>query len=356
MNYLERQQQVQAALAAQDLDALVVASQANMRYLTGFVGEGLLLFHDGPCIITDGRFQAEGKKAQAELVIAQDGVWMGLAELLANRKPRRLGFEADHTTVACADRLRGALDGAELVGVTGIVEKLRCRKDADELALIGRAAAIADAVLSSFLASDFRGMTERRAALAIHGAMLDLGAEGPAFDIIVAFGPGAAEPHHANTDAVISGSGVLLIDIGAKVEGYCSDLTRTIFLGSPDETFRRFYRAAWEAQQQSLAVLRAGASSREVDNAARSFLAAQGLAEYFSHGLGHGVGLEIHEAPTLGPTRDDTLQAGEVITVEPGLYLPGWGGVRIEDLVVVRENGAEVLSAAPKLDPDALGP
>lgn len=354
MNYEHRQQQVTAALADQDLDALVVTSRANVRYLTGFVGEGLLLFQDKPYILTDGRFRAEGERAQAELVIAQNGVWPGLAELLAQRKPKRLGFEAEHTTVACADRLRGALSECELVGVTGLIEGLRRRKDPAELAAIRRAAEITDTVLTEFLASDFEGMTERRAALALHGALLDLGAEAPAFDIIVAFGPGAAEPHHQNTDTVISGPGVLLLDLGATVEGYRSDLTRTVFLGSPDATFRRFYRAVFEAQQRAIAVIRDGASARQADSAARSFLADEGLAEYFSHGLGHGVGLEIHEAPTLGPTRDDTLQAGQVITVEPGLYMPGWGGVRIEDLVLVREDGAQVLSAAPKLSPDVL--
>lgn len=354
MNYLERQKQVRAVLESDGLDALVVVSAANVRYLTGFAGEGLLLFYDNPCLVTDGRYQQEGKRSQAELLIAQNGAWAGLCELLSGRKFNRLGFEADHTTVACAERLRAAVGQTELVPVSGVVERHRSCKDGDEVTLIRRAATIADTVLSDFLASDFEGMTERRAALALHAAMLDLGAEGPAFDIIVAFGPGAAEPHHACTDTTISGSGVLLIDIGATVEGYRSDLTRTVFLGPPDDTFRLFYRAALEAQQRSLAVLRAGANSREVDNAARSFLADQGLAEYFSHGLGHGVGLEIHEAPTLGPTRDDVLRVGQVVTIEPGLYLPGWGGVRIEDLVVVCEHGAEVLSTAPKLDPDTL--
>ncbi|MCX7598050.1 MAG: Xaa-Pro peptidase family protein [Armatimonadetes bacterium] len=354
MNYSERQQQVMATLAAEGIEGLVVVSPANVRYLTGFAGEGVLLLDEKPCIVTDGRYQEEGKRAKAELVIAQNGALAGLCQLLGERKPGRVGFEADHTTVTWAERMRTAVEEAELVPTSSVVEKLRACKDDEELALIRRAAAIADMALADFLASDFEGMTERRVALAIHGALLDLGAEGPAFDIIVAFGEGAAEPHHANTDKVISGPGVLLLDIGATVEGYRSDLTRTVFLGPPDDTFRRLYRAAWEAQRRSLSVLRAGVSSREVDNAARSFLADEGLAEYFSHGLGHGVGLEIHEAPTLGPTRDDTLQAGQVVTVEPGLYLPGWGGVRIEDLVIVREDGAEVVSAAPKLAPDAL--
>lgn len=354
MNYVERQRRVQAAMASEGLDGLVVVSAANLRYLTGFAGEGLLVLRDSACLITDGRFRLEGERAEAELVIAQNGVWAGLAELLAACKLRRLGFEADHTTVACADRLRAALGEVELVGVTGIVEGLRSCKDAEELAVLRRAVVVADAVLTDFLASDFEGMTERRAALAIHGAMLDLGADGPAFETIVAFGPGAAEPHHANTDTVISGPGVLLVDLGATVEGYRSDLTRTVFLGPPDETFRRLYSAVWEAQQRAIAAIRAGTSATEADKAARSFLADQGLADYFSHGLGHGVGLEIHEKPTLGPTRDEVLQAGQVVTVEPGLYLRGWGGVRIEDMVLVRDDGAEVLSAAPKLPPDAV--
>ncbi|MCD6351916.1 MAG: aminopeptidase P family protein, partial [Armatimonadetes bacterium] len=258
------------------------------------------------------------------------------------------------TTVAALEDLQKELPGVDLVPLRKVVEPLRLRKSPEEVELIRRAAHIADQAYQAFLQAGPPQVSEKLGALELLRLMLEAGADDKSFDTILACGPGAAEPHHQPDDRIIEGPAPLKIDMGAKIAGYCSDMTRTLYLGGPDETFVKVYRAVYEAQQAALELVRAGVRAREVDAAARRVIEEAGYGEQFSHGLGHGVGLEVHEGPSLGSTSEDVLEEDHVVTIEPGVYLQGWGGVRIEDLVLVTADGAEVLSQAPKPTPDEL--
>lgn len=369
MDYRVRQEELREAIVAAGVEALVVAAPANVRYLTGFVGEGLLLVGEEAHLSTDGRYAAEaGEATVAEAAFDEKGHWAGIAGIARQGGYPRVGFEAEHTTVAALEDLRRDLDGVELKPVRRIVEPLRVRKDVEEVEAIRRAARVTDQALGQFLAADCSApsgtgcsprsgpaaQSEKMAAFELLRLMLAAGAEGEAFETIVACGPGSAEPHHHPTDRTLEAPGPLKIDMGAKVLGYCADLTRTVCLGEPDDTFRRVYRAVHGAQQRALEAVKAGVCCRDVDLAARHVIEAAGLGDRFVHGVGHGVGIEVHESPRLGSTSEEILAAGSVVTVEPGVYIPGWGGVRIEDLVLVTEDGAEILSQAPKVAPDDL--
>jgi Xaa-Pro aminopeptidase len=351
MDYLGRQAKLAERLRDADVEALIVTSTASQHYLCGFRGEGLLLAGPTCVIVTDGRYQAEGDASAATLVINDQGHLTGLGDATREAGYRRVGFDSDHTTVAALDRLTSILPSVELVPLQKTVENMRAVKAEDEIDLMRKAASITDVALAGLLAGDLDDLTEALAALDLHRKMLDLGAEGPAFDLIVGMGPGAAEPHHRSADAPLQGPGPLLFDLGARVEGYCSDMTRTVHLGPPDDRFRKAYVAVYDAQVRAVEAVRPGMVARDLYKVARDSLETAGMAEFFCHGLGHGVGLEIHELPGIGPAREEVVEVNQVITIEPGVYFPGWGGVRVEDTVVVREDGAEPLTLAPKLNP-----
>jgi len=238
--------------------------------------------------------------------------------------------------------------GRTLRPTEGLVAALRAVKDDEEIRLIREAAAIADRALAQVLADPLPGRTEREVAFELHAALRQHGAEDPSFPIIVAAGPRGALPHAVPADEPIPSDTLVVVDLGASYRGYCSDMTRTVATGDPPPELERAYRVCLDAQESALAAVCAGAAAAEVDAVARRAIAADGFGDAFPHGLGHGVGLAVHERPGLRPTSTDTLTASMVVTVEPGIYLEGIGGVRIEDLVLVTEDGAEVLSGAPK--------
>lgn len=344
----ERRTRVGEALP-EGVQALLVTTPANVRYLTGFTGSnGQLLLASESVFFTDGRYTTAAAEQVPDLARA---IYSGttkfndlLGKALADRGITRLAVEANHMTLATGDKLREDLSGIELVPTKQIVEKVRVRKDAAEIEAIRRAQRVAEEALVSCLKA-FRGGTEADLALEIELAMRKLGAEAPSFDTIVATGPHSALPHATPRPVDIDVDGVLLVDMGAKVDGYCSDMTRT-FLGpeAPVE-LRSVHDAVVAALEAACAAVRPGVRCADVDAAARDVLSQARYGELFVHGTGHGVGLEIHEGPTLGLTSEDVLEPGMIVTVEPGVYMPGVGGVRVEDFLVVTQDGAENLTS-----------
>ena len=337
-----------AALGARELDLMLVTELVNVSYLTGFGGT------NGACVcgpdtrlfLTDFRY-TERAAAEVEgwqvVTIADD--WLGG---IAERLGGRVGFEDDHVSVRLLEKLKGKLgEGVELVPAGGAVEKLRRVKDAQELDAIAAAAELADEVWRWSLERGLVGRSEREVARAAEARIRELGGD-PSFPAIVAAGANAALPHAEPGEHEIGGGELVVFDMGAKLDGYCSDGTRTFAAGEPGERGREIYEAVREAQAAALDAVRAGIGGEELDGVARARIEAAGHKERFGHGLGHGVGLEVHEAPRVSPRSEDVLVAGEVVTIEPGIYLPGELGVRIEDLVVVTEEGCRNLSGLPK--------
>lgn len=342
---VERRDRVRAALADQGLDALLVTYLTNVRYLSGFSGSnGAVLVardvHDDR-LITDFRYitQAASECPGIDVVVERAVDAGGAAHAVAIGAAR-LGFEAERMTVAAHEGLRAAHRDLDLVPTAGLVESLRRTKDDDELAALAEACRISDAALADLLPQVRVGMTERQVARLLDALMLDHGAEAVSFDTIVAAGPNSAIPHHRPTDRPIGAGDLLKIDFGALHAGYHADETRTFVVGAEPEPWQRELHAlVARAQQAGVDALAVGAELRDVDHAARSVIAAAGHAEHFGHGLGHGVGLDIHEAPMIGYSAAGILGDRTPVTVEPGVYLPGRGGVRIEDTLVVRADG-----------------
>lgn len=345
---------------------MLVTDLINVRYLSGFSGSNgaLLVFADDrvPILATDGRYRTQAAEQAPDLEIAiERAVGRYLVGRAADGGVRKLGFESNVVTVDGFDALKGELDErggqTELVRAAGTVEKLREVKDAGELALLRLACEAADAALDDLVArGGLRpGRTEREVSRELESLMLDHGADGISFETIVAAGPNSAIPHHRPTDAVLAAGDFVKIDFGALVAGYHSDMTRTFVLAKAGKVAawqREIYQLVADAQRAGREALRPGAGLREVDAAARQLIADAGYGENFGHGLGHGVGLQIHEAPGIGATSAGTLLAGSVVTVEPGVYLPGRGGVRIEDTLVVADGtarGSEAAGHAPEL-------
>ncbi|WP_320672649.1 M24 family metallopeptidase [Patulibacter defluvii] len=354
-----RAEQLAAAVAERDLDALVVTDLVDIRWLTGFTGSNAVVVvgparTDGPLLrfLTDFRYVTQAAEQVPDPWQRIDGGRdLGGAGLVAHlpEGARRVGFDAGHLTVAAHDRLRGALpEGVEL-RPAALIGDLRAVKDEGEVARIRAAAELADAAFREVvLEGPVVGRTEAAVALDLEIAMRRLGASGNSFDPIVAAGAHGALPHASPRDVEIPAGVLLTVDWGAILDGYCSDCTRTVATGPVSDRARDVYALVLDAQQRSLAAVRAGAGARDVDAVAREIIAAAGHGEHFGHGLGHGVGLEIHEPPTLSPRGAGALRAGEIVTVEPGVYLPGELGVRIEDLAVVTADGSEVLNTLPK--------
>lgn len=349
-----RLERLRRRMAEEQVDGLLVGSPANRRYLSGFTGSSgwLLITADRAELWTDFRYleQAAAQAPAFEIVRHEADVYRHLGRRVGELGLGRLGFERDHLSYRQWERLRGGLpEKVELVPVAGWIEELRRVKDAGEIAAIRQAARIADEALLEVLADLRPGRTEREVALQLEFAMRRRGAEGVAFDFIVASGPRSALPHGTASDRVIQEGDLLTVDYGAVYGGYASDCTRTVVVGRAGERQREIYDIVLEAQRRALAAVRPGATGAEVDRAAREVIESAGYGEHFGHATGHGVGLEVHEGPRLAATGgDDVLAPGMVVTVEPGIYLPGWGGVRIEDLVVVTESGGEILTRVTK--------
>lgn len=336
-------------------DGLLVTNLVNIRYLTGFTGSAALLLvqREDLLFVSDGRYgtqaadqlSASGVEARIEITgVGQREVLSDAAEGLA-----RLGLEA--AAVTWAQQRRYADDwfpGVDLVPTEGLVEDLRLVKDAGEIDRIESAAHIADAALAEVTPLLSDGPTEQEFGLALDTAIRRLGAEGTSFETIVASGPNGARPHHRPGTRRVRDGDLVVIDFGALVDGYCSDMTRTLMVGAPSTTQRRMLEVVAESQQAGVDAVRAGVATAAVDAACRSVIDAAGWADAFVHGTGHGVGLEIHEGPRVSATATATLAPGHVVTVEPGVYLPDHGGVRVEDTVVVTEEGCRTLTLAPK--------
>jgi Xaa-Pro aminopeptidase len=343
-----RSDRLEELLAGRELDRMLVTDLTNIRYLTGFTGT------NGACVcgpgvrlfLTDFRY-TERAAAEVEgwetVTISAD--WLkGIAERLEGR----VGFEDDQMSVRLLGKLKEKLaEGTELVAAGGLVEKLRRVKDAEELAAIAEASKLADEVWRWSLERGLAGRAEREVARAAEARIRELGGD-PSFPAIVAAGPNGALPHAEPGGREIGRGELVVFDMGAQLGGYCSDGTRTFATGEPGEAARAVYEVVREAQQAALEAIRAGVKGEDVDKVARQVIDAAGHGDRFGHGLGHGVGLEVHEGPRVSLRSDDVLAPGEVVTVEPGIYLPGDLGVRIEDLVVVTEDGLRNLSTLPK--------
>ena len=344
----ERQRALGDLLAAEGLDGLLVQSLPNIRYLTGFTGSaGLLLVRGAELVlITDFRYAVQaGREAgtSVRVEIDQASVWDRLKKVVGERAPGTLGFEAHVATVRERERLE-ALAPGRWKAAGELVERLRAVKDAGEVDAIRRAVAVAQDALAAVLPTVRAGQRELDVGAALEHALRVRGSEWHPFQTIVASGPRAALPHARTSERVIGTGDWLLLDFGAQVDGYCADLTRTAVVGAADEKQRLVHEVVRQAQRRALEGLRAGMTGKEGDALARELIAQRGYGEAFGHSLGHGLGLEVHEAPRLSPTAEAPLVAGVVVTVEPGIYLPGWGGVRLEDDVHLTPDGPDVLS------------
>jgi Xaa-Pro aminopeptidase len=349
---VSRGDRVAARLQDRDLDLLLVTNLTNVRYLTGFTGTNgmAIVGRDTRRFITDFRYVEMAKAQVAEF--DREQAPQDFITALGDGWPDgrlRVGFEDDHVTVRQHGRLRDVLpDRLELVAAGGIVEAERLVKEPEEVERIREAAALIDEVYAWLREQGLVGRTEREVAVMLEQRMRELGADGPSFPSIVASGERGALPHAVPTDTPIPSGTLVTLDIGARLNGYCSDCTRTWATGELPGDLADAYALVQRAQEQALAAVRPGPAGREVDAVARDIIDRAGHGEHFGHGLGHGVGLEVHEGPRLARTGETELAPGHVVTVEPGVYLPGRGGVRIEDLVVVTAEGHDVLSSTPK--------
>jgi Xaa-Pro aminopeptidase len=350
-----RRARLSERLTGLDLDALIVTRLPNVRYLTGFTGSNgqVVVARDGSAtFLTDGRYGERSRHEVAGLPrsVYTQGYPRPLVEACRALGAARVGFERAALTYEQWERLSEVRDGLEVVPAGPVVEDQRRRKDAEEIAAIDRAQAVADTAFEQIVLGGglAEGRTERELARALETAMRDAGADDRSFESIVAFGSGAAEPHHDPSDRALERGDVVKLDFGALADGYHSDMTRTVAFGEPGGRMRDIRDVVAAAQQAGIEAVRPGATTVEVDTAARSVIEQGGFGAAFPHGLGHGVGLEIHEAPFLRWDGPEELSEGMVITIEPGVYVPGLGGVRIEDMVEVTADGRRQIPRSPK--------
>jgi Xaa-Pro dipeptidase len=348
MDHAARRERLRRRIEELDLAAMLISRLVNVRYLTGFTGSNgwVLLPSDGRDVFfTDPRYESQSRR---EVPGVERRIVGGrFADAFAAAAEGRVGFESAGLTHRAWGDLAGG-DGTDLVPLDGEVERLRWIKDSDEIHLLERAQAITDEAFDRVTAKLGEGITEQRVAFELELAMREGGAERAGFDTIVAFGPNAAEPHHRPTERTLGRGDVIKLDFGCVVDGYHSDMTRTITFGEADDRLRELHGLVLEAHLAGIEALRAGVTGGEVDEVARKVIEDAGSGEAFAHSLGHGVGLEIHEGPSLRRGSDETVPAGAVVTVEPGVYFPGELGVRIEDAVVVEEGGPRPLPGTTK--------
>ena len=358
---MTRLQALQASLISENLDALILTSPTARRYITGFPSSaGLALITPGECFFfTDFRYieaaQAQVRGLTVRLSTRDESARKQAIDILRDLNAADIGFEADAMTAAEREdwerlwRQTSAATDLRLRPAQELPHSLRLRKDADELAAIEAAQRIAERALSEVVGQVLRsGLTERQVCAELVYRLHLYGADGPSFPPIVASGPHSALPHAQPGDRALQRGDCVILDMGASLDGYCSDMTRTVFLGKVSDEQRRVYDAVLRAQTAGIAAVKAGAAGREIDAAARQVIADAGHGDHFGHGFGHGVGLEVHERPGVNPSGETPIPAGAVITAEPGIYLPGQFGVRIEDLLVVTETGSRNLTEMAK--------
>ena len=352
----DRIQKLRQGLGEKEIDGIFISQPENRRYLSGFDGSAgfLVITPKDKILATDFRYlaQAKSQASDYEIFPISNDISHWFPKLVAELDVKRLGFEAGHLTFSLHRRLCDILNKGKsqlkLIPVDGMVESLRAIKEPEEIELITRAAEIADAAMEYIREKIRPGMTEREAAWEIEKFMREKGSQPVPFDIIVASGPNSALPHAQPSARVIQSGEPIIIDIGARVGGYSSDLSRTICLGTPDNKFNKIYDTVLGAQLGAMAIIKPGMSGTEADQLARVIIEQTGYGEAFGHGLGHGVGLAPHEQPRLDPNSPEKLVDGMVFTIEPGIYLEGWGGVRIEDLVTMEEGKVREISKAKK--------
>lgn len=358
MNYIKRIEKLQAVLRRQKLDAMLIAQPQNRRYLSGYTGcdhgigetSGLLLVprRGKVHLLTDFRYklQAEQDVSWAEVILYPRGLLRLLSRLLPDLGIATLAFESHYTLLSTAEKMSESLGkvGIKTVPLQGVVEKMRLIKDEEEIGVIRRSVQLNEQVFNAVYPSIRPGQTEIDVALSIESAMRQKGAEGPSFSSIIASGDRSALPHAVPANMAIEEDRPLTVDMGLILEGYCSDMTRTFVPGKADARYLQLHRLVRKAQLAGMQAIRAGVKASDVDRAARQVIAEAGYGDAFGHALGHGVGLAVHEDPRLSSQNPKQLKAGMVVTVEPGVYIPGWGGIRLENMVVVREDGCENLN------------
>lgn len=350
--YPSRVERLRAALALQRLNLFLVSSLPNVHYLTGFSGSsGAVVVTDRTSILfTDSRYdiQAHEEVRHSDVKIVKGDAVAVAVKWSRRYRERTLGFEAGAVSYAAYQRLGEFIPSKRLVAASSLVETLRITKDEGEIGQIRRAVDVGSRAFSETLRYVKLGVTELDLAAEIEYRMRRYGAERPAFETIIAFGDHAALPHARPGARKLAANECILMDLGAILGGYAGDMSRTVFFGTPSRRAAKMYRAVLEAQLAGENAVAAGVACSAVDGAARLVLERHGIGQYFTHSTGHGVGREIHESPRIAPKQPMRLPEGAVITVEPGVYIPGFGGVRIEDVVVVRKQGAEVLTRTPK--------
>ena len=353
---IERLQKLRTSIAERGLDALLISQPENIRYLSGFAGSSgwLLISERNAILATDFRYveQAKTESPDFEIVQVKQELSNWLPSLVSDLAWHKLGFEADYVSYNSYQKLSEGIytkhTKLELIPTNGIVEQLRSIKEPEELEFILRAVEITVAAFEWVKEIIHPGMTEKETAWEIEKFLRQRGSEGTPFEIIVASGPNSALPHARPTEKTISSGEPVLIDMGTRINGYCSDFSRTLFLGKADKTFQEIYNIVFKAQASAIERIKSGMNASQADQFARSVIEQAGYGEAFGHGLGHGVGLATHECPTLNPSSSDSLADGMVFTIEPGIYLAGQGGVRIEDMVVLENGKVKMLTRAER--------
>lgn len=351
-----RLERLRAKIYEQQLDAFLVSTPENRNYISGFTGSAgyLLVSKDAAILATDFRYIEQAQAESPHFEVLKVGPWSWMPEQLDRIKATRVGIEGHHITMTTYNAITKAIHNSSLghkpnlLSTMGLVESLRAVKEPEEIILLQKVIDISDQAMEIVTPTIKSGETEKQVAWRLEKTMRELGADSLSFDTIVAGGPNGAMPHHRASDRPIQIGEPIVIDMGAKLNGYCSDITRTICVGEPDDIFNKIYDLVLTSQLAAIATLKPNLTGDQGDNLARTILNDAGYSENFGHSLGHGIGLAVHEHPRVGPTSPDPLEEGMVFSVEPGLYLSGWGGVRIEDLVVMEHTGARPLSKAKK--------
>ncbi len=350
---LSRVDKLRAEMSVQDLDAFLVTDILNVRYLSGFTGSTAvsLVTKDDAILITDFRYaeQAEGECPGMRIQLVESHWVAGAEQAIESSKVQTIGFESHNLNFHDWSELAAVIANRRFVAQDDLVGRLRYIKDPAEIDILREAVRIADLGYEHIIGFLKPGIEEREIALELEYFMRKNGAEKEAFETICASGPRAALPHGRSSERKIGEHDLIVLDFGAKYEGYHSDITRTVMLGSPDGKQQQVWNTVRDAQEKAIAAVRPGISGGDVDSIAREYISSRGYGQYFGHGLGHGLGLDVHDGRILGRRSEIVLEPGMAVTVEPGIYIPGWGGVRIEDDVLVTDTGAEVLTKSPKI-------
>lgn len=352
--FLHRLTRIRSQLRVLGKAAFLVLSPENRRYLSGFAAEdpdltessgALFIFKTGQALLTDGRYETQAREQARdfEVLVYKKGLMQILPEIVARNGIKNIAYEPEYTTCERMNAMRKALPGISFAEFGGRVEVMRSIKSAEEICAIERSVHVMERVFEEIYAVMRPGMTEKEIAAKIIAGLWRYG-DGPSFPPIVASGPNAALPHAQPTERILQEGEPVIIDMGAKVNGYCSDMTRTVFMGEPKPLLREIYRVTRQAQLAAQSGIMSGITAKKADGLARQVIEKAGYGRYFVHSLGHGVGLAVHERPSLSPRNLKHLRAGMVVTVEPGIYLPEEGGVRLENMAVVQERGVRILS------------